>query len=624
MCGISGVFGRRDAALVNRMLGALVHRGPDDTYTVAGPDYALGVRRLAIVDLEHGRQPLSNERETIWACQNGELYNYPELRTRLTSRGHRLRTRCDTEVLPHLFEEHGPQLAEQIHGMFAVAIWDTESKTGMLARDRMGKKPLYYMERDGALFFASELKALLRVPGFDRTLNLEAVHHYLSYKHVPHPLSIFAGVRMLPPAHRLVFQPEKTAVVTRYWRPDFAEREDLAKLSDDEVAERLIGLLRTGVRRRLMSDVPIGFFLSGGIDSSLSTALAAEESGGRIKTFTLTYSDQSTTPGKEADRRWARWVAEKYATEHHEETVTFEHFPDAIQTVLRAFDEPFAGTVSTFFLSRLIAQHVKVAVAGDGADELFGSYRSHRLAQPLAALPEFRRSGDASLLRWSDEDVASLERLWEPHDWAWRAKLFVLSDHEKDGLYTSDVAAALADHPTREHLAQTFADLTATDPLNRVLEAEFLTFLPDQVLTFVDRLSMAHSLEVRTAYLDTDVVEFVAAIGGHRKIACGQTKRLLKLAAKRFFPDDMVNRPKEGFIMPVTEWLRDDLEHYVRDTLAPSRLARHGLFQPSAVQSMIDRLYRDGGDYSAVNKLLVLLTFQEWYDIYMTQAHSDA
>lgn len=593
MCGIAGVFGRTDLDAVSAMVRALVHRGPDDELLRAGDEYTLGVRRLAIVDVEHGRQPLGNEDETVWACQNGELYNFPDVRARLTEAGHRLVTRCDTEILPHLYEEHGTALPRHVHGMFAIALWDETRRVGLLARDRMGKKPLYYWHRNGALYFSSELKALLQIPGFERRLNLEAVHHFLSYKHVPHPLSVFEGVAMLPPGHLLVFRPGQAPEVTQYWRADFSPSPEICRMTDDEVSDELLRRLREGVRRRLMSDVPIGFFLSGGIDSSLSTALAAEEAGHRIKTFTLTYSAGSTTAGKEEDRRWARWVAERYGTEHHEEHVEFGHFPDAIKDILRAFDEPFAGTVSTFFLSRLIAKHVKVALAGDGADELFGSYRSHRMAQPMAATPG------------------------APPDWQWRADLFVLSDAEKEALYSPDVAAMMRRWPTAEHLRQAFSGLTACDPLNRMLEAELGGIFPDQVLTFVDRLSMAHSLEVRSAYLDTDVVEFVARLPGHRKIAGGETKRPLKLVARRFFPAEMVDRPKEGFIMPVTDWLRSGLESYVRDTLSAARLARHGLFDSAAVQRMVDDLYTRGGDYTVVNKVLVLVVFQEWHDLYM-------
>jgi asparagine synthase (glutamine-hydrolysing) len=594
MCGIAGYFGAGDRDAVPAMLAALHHRGPDDQHIVSGERFALGAARLSIIDVAGGRQPLTNEDGTVVAAQNGELYNFPVARPALLARGHRLHTHTDTELLPHLWEDHGERLPEHIDGMFAIAVWDSRQQCGFLARDRMGKKPLYYWEHAGALYFASELKALLTVPGFERRLNLEALHHYLGYKHVPHPLTIFEGVRMLPPAHRLVYRPGTSPVVSRYWQLSFATNG--RPPDEGEVVEELLARMRRAVRRRLMSDVPVGFFLSGGIDSSLTTALAAEESAEPIKTFTLTYTGGSTTAGKEQDRRWARWVAERYATEHHEETISVSGYPDSIRKILRAFDEPFAGVVSTYFLSQRMAQHVKVAVAGDGADELFGSYRSHRTAAGMEPPP----AGAPA----------------DP-DWAWRSDLLVMSDDEKCALYAPDVRSALRNVSTREHMRAAFESLSARDPLNRVLEAEFHGIFPDQVLTFVDRLSMAHSLEVRSAFLDTEVVEYVAQLPGSLKIHNGETKYVLKQAAARYFPEEMIRRPKEGFLMPVTEWVLGDLQPWVRETLSPARLALHGIFDSARVGALVDRLYAARGDYTSVNRVLALVIFQEWYEMYL-------
>jgi asparagine synthase (glutamine-hydrolysing) len=617
MCGICGVFGRGDRATVDAMLATLRHRGPDDGFVVGGESFSLGARRLSIVDVEGGRQPMANERATVWAAENGELYNDPRLRPTLLAAGHILHTYCDTEVLPHLYEDHGTALPQHIDGMFAIAVWDDEKKIGLLARDRMGKKPLYYWQRGDQLFFASEIKALLQIPGFVREINLEALHHFLSLKHVPHPLSIFKGVSILPPAHRLVFEPGQPLRIERYWDVSFDVRPEAEEQTEEAMVDRFLELLRQGVSRRLMADVPIGFFLSGGLDSSLSTALAAEVSPGQIKTFTLAYANESTTSGKEADRRWARWVAEKYGTEHHEETIEFSNFPENLRKILTCFDEPFAGVVSSYFLSQLIARHVKVALAGDGADELFGSYLSHRLAQPLANYPQYLETGDLDLIRPFESRPEYLASL-AGEDWEWRTKLLVYSEEDKHALYSPDVAAALAASSTRELMRETFGSLTSTDPLNRVLEAEFRTIFPDQVLTYVDRLSMAHSLEVRTAYLDTDLVQFVAGLPGRVKIKKGDTKYLLKHAALRFFPAEMVNRPKEGFLMPVTQWFLNDLQDYVRATLSPERLAHHGFFRQDEVNRLIDRLYQPGSDHTHVNKVLALVVFQEWYELYMS------
>ena len=585
------------------MLAALHHRGPDDQHIVCGDGCCLGVARLSIVDVGGGRQPLTNEDGSVTAAQNGELYNFPEARAALLEGGHHLRTRTDTEILPHLWEEHGEDLPQHIDGMFAIAVWDSRQRVGLLARDRMGKKPLYYWRHNGAVYFASELKALLAIPGFPRRLNLEALHHYLSYKHVPHPLTIFDGVSILPPAHRLVYRAGAEPAISSYWRLSFLPPNGSVP-DEREVVDELLARLRRAVRRRLMSDVPVGFFLSGGLDSSLTTVLATEVAPSRVKTFTLTYGGASTTPGKEEDRRWARWVAEHYDTEHYEETIAVSNYPGTIRKILRAFDEPFAGVVSTYFLSQRIAQHVKVAVAGDGADELFGSYLSHRVAAGAQSLPVVGAGVSRPI---TARDL----------DWEWRADLLVMSDEEKAELYSPDVRAALAGVSTREHVRQAFGNLTARDPLNRVLEAEFRGIFPDQVLTFVDRLSMAHSLEVRSAFLDTDVVEYVAGLPGSLKIHDGETKYVLKRAAARYFPDDMIRRPKEGFLMPVTEWVLGDLQPWVRATLAPDRLALHGIFEPSRVQQLVDRLYAGGADYMAVNKVLALVVFQEWYEMYL-------
>jgi asparagine synthase (glutamine-hydrolysing) len=590
MCGIAGIFGASDRATVESMLTTLTHRGPDDGFQVGGEDFTMGVRRLSIVDVAGGRQPMSDETGRIWACQNGELYNYPQMRPRLLSGGHVLHTHCDTEVLPHLYEEYGTELPKHIDGMFAVAVWDDVQKQGLLARDRMGKKPLYYHVNGERLYFASEIKALLAVPGFRREVNLEALHHYLSLKHVPHPISIFTGISILPPGHRLVFTSGEAPRVSRYWDVSFATDSESERLSDDEAADQTVALLKQGIERRLMSDVPIGFFLSGGLDSSLSTALAAELTGGRIKTFTLTYGSDSTTPGKEADRRWARWVAERYDTEHHEENVEFAGFPDSIGSILRCFDEPFAGVVSSYFLSQRIAKHVKVAMSGDGADELFGSYLSHRLA--------------------SQQHPSSI-------DMSWRSQLVVFNEEQKRALYVPEVGRELEGVCTPALFDAGFARATAGDPLNRMLEAEFKTVFPDQVLTYSDRLSMAHSLEVRSAYLDTDFVKTAARLPARMKIRGGETKFLLKHIARRYFPAEMVDRPKEGFLMPVTQWFQNDLQSYVEATLSPARLSLHGLFRPATVDALIKRLYAPESDYHDVNRVLSLVVFQEWFETYL-------
>jgi asparagine synthase (glutamine-hydrolysing) len=621
MCGIAGVFGKRDPEAVGAMLRVLAHRGPDDQHAVHGQGYTLGARRLSIIDLDHGRQPLCEDQKTVWGSQNGEIYNFRELRDQLLREHgeHRFATESDTELLPHLYRAYGLDFCHKLEGMYAIALWDEKRHRGVLVRDRSGKKPLYYMVFEGCLWYASEIKALLTVPGFERRLNLEAVHHFLSYKNVPAPLSIFEGISMLKPGHRLVWQDGRIVAVEPYWRLDWTPFEE--PLSEDELAEELIRRLKVAVKRRLVSDVPIGFFLSGGIDSSLSTALAAQLAPDRIKTFTLTYAADSSTPGKELDLKCAREIAARYGTDHHEEQMNFSDFQREFPAILSHFDEPFGGVVSTYFLSRLIARHVKVAISGDGSDELFGSYLSHRIARPIAELQaaraQGREPGDLGHFA-SGQPREFLERMAADQDYLWRARLCVFSDEDKAALYSSQARGAFSQFSTLEHLRQTFSTLTAGDPTNRILEAEFSTQLPDQVLAFTDRLSMAHSLEIRTAFLDTQVMEFAARIPERFKIRDEDVKVILKKAARPYLPSSAIDRPKEGFVLPVNQWLQGWLFDYAKAALSPAELARHGLFEPGEVGSLLDRF--QGGQANLANKILSLLAFQIWYDIYLAQA----
>lgn len=611
MCGIAGVFGVRAPEVVDRMLRVLAHRGPDDQHRVAGDGYTLGARRLSIIDLSGGRQPLpGSDAARVWVAQNGEVYNFQERRDELKRQGHVFQTRCDTEVIAHLYEAHGAEFPRFMEGMFAVSLWDEKTRTGYLVRDRSGKKPLYYTVHDGALWYASEIKALLQVPGIRREVNREALHHYLSYKNVPSPLTIFEGIHILPPAHMLTWSEGRIASITRYWRLDWTPFE--GDPTEEELATELVRLLKQAVRRRLVSDVPIGFFLSGGVDSSLSTALAAEEAGGRIRTFTLTYGDDSTTPGKELDLKCARVIAQQYGTDHLEERIDFSHFTEDLPGILSHFDEPFGGVVSTYFLSRLISKHVKVALSGDGSDELFGSYLSHRIAGPIAELVAARREGrEPGDLGHFADNREFLERIAEADEADWRYKLLVFNDEEKTELLGPSA------YSTKEHLRQAFRGLTARDPVNRILEMEFGTQLPDQVLAFVDRLSMAHSLEIRTGFLDTDVMEFAARIPGRFKIHGTEVKSVLKRAARGFLPDMAIDRPKEGFVMPVNQWLNTWLFDYAARALAPERLQVHGFFDAGYVGSLLERFR--AGETRFANKILNLLCFQVWHEIYMEQ-----
>jgi asparagine synthase (glutamine-hydrolysing) len=613
MCGIAGVFGKADPATVQVMLQRIAYRGPDDEFLVSGSRFTLGARRLSILDVEGGRQPLSNETGTVWAAQNGELYNFSEVRSVLEAKGHHFRTRTDTEIIPHLYEDWGAGFPSRLLGMFAIAVWDDARECGVLARDHTGKKPLYYLERSGALYFASEIKSLLAVSAYERRLNPIAIHHFLSYKHVPGPDTAFEGIKTLGPAHALTWSARDGVRLSTYWSLSWRPDPLWDRMDEREIALRVVAALREGVRRRLVSDVPIGFYLSGGLDSGLSTALAATLSAGRIKTFTLTYDAESTTPGKDEDQRWARAVAARYGTDHHEERLSAGSFAEEFPKILRHFDQPFSGVVSPFFLSRLIGRHVRVALSGDGADELFGSYLSHRLAPVIADYVERgRMSLDRSSLR---DSPALIEMIADRDPAVWRARLAVFSEKDKRALYTPDFAAAVGAVSSDAHLAGYFVDGTAADPLNRVLEAEFRGIFPDQVLAFVDRLSMAHSLETRTAYLDRDFVEVAASLPGHLKVRDGETKYILKRAAAPYLPADLIDRPKEGFVMPVNQWLMGGLRSFTERALHPERVRVAGIVKPEAVSALVARFH--GGDTALATRVLSLIALHVWWEDYL-------
>ena len=585
MCGIAGIFGKSDVDTLKKMLSTLYHRGPDDEYFVQDKNFCMGARRLSIIDVKGGRQPISNENGTIWVADNGEIYNFHELRDNLSQRGHVFKTKTDTEVIVHAYEED-KEFFNSLNGMFAISIWDSNKRQGILLRDRTGKKPLYYTHIDDCLYFASEIKALLQIPNFKRKINFEALHYYLSYKHVPCPLTIFEKIYSLPPASVLYYQ-DSWCKINKYWHPDFTPS---VEATEEQISEKLIEILKGSVKRRMISDVPIGFFLSGGLDSSLEVALASQLTDKKLLTFTLAYKDESE--GKKKDRQNARLIAAMFGTEHYEDVIDYPDLPSEFENIISCFDEPFAGVISTYFLARYIHKYVKVAITGDGADELFGSYLSHRLAYPL-----------------------SLEN--GNKEWEWRYKMGVFTDAEKSLLYSPETEGITRHYSTIHHLKHYFDSLTATDPVNRILEAEFNSIFPDQLLAFADRLSMAHSVELRTAYLDTESVEFVASLPGYLKVNNGETKYILKKAALNYIPADIVNRKKEGFIMPVTEWFYGKLKDYVKSELSPESLNRHGLFHSFYVNELMDGFYNKPYNYRVGNKLLSLVAFQVWYDKYM-------
>jgi asparagine synthase (glutamine-hydrolysing) len=556
MCGICGIVSldgsRVDPGILSSMNETLFHRGPDSGGTFVDGNVGLAARRLAIIDLTGGDQPISNEDRTIWVVQNGEIYNYRELRAELEARGHRLSTQSDTEVLVHLYEEHGPTFVDRLRGMFAIALWDGRKRRLVLARDRFGIKPLYYRLTRDSLSFGSELKALLRQPGFSREIDLDALDAYLAFSFVPAPLTIFREARKLPPGNLLVWEEDRGLSGVRleqYGTARPVAASDVRSEDEELLAEELRERLRDSVRAHLIADVPVGVLLSGGLDSSAIAALAAMESSERVSTFTIGFEERHFD-----ERGPARLIAERYDTDHHELVLR----PDAAELLpelATAFDEPFADTsaIPTYLVSKLARQHVKVALSGEGGDEFFGGYNyyvGHALARRLrwataVARPFVERlpssSAKASSLDWQAKKFvrgAGLPALERHYSWK-----TTFSDGERHALLepglrdTADPLALLRDR---------YAGSEHADELARMMDLDLAIFLVDDMLVKTDRASMANSLEARVPILDPVVAELALALPQRMKVRRFEKKRLLRRAVAPLLPEQVLRGEKRG------------------------------------------------------------------------------
>ncbi|MBX6313386.1 MAG: asparagine synthase (glutamine-hydrolyzing) [Isosphaeraceae bacterium] len=622
MCGIAGFVNRdgeaADRGILERMTATLAHRGPDgDGFYLDGP-VALGHRRLAIIDLDGGAQPMANEDGSVWVTYNGELYNEPELRAGLIAQGHSYRTACDTESLVHLYEERGTDFARHLNGMFALALWDRKRRRLILARDRMGQKPLFYAEMPGGgLVFGSEPKAVLAHPAVGRRLDPQGLARYLFYEYVPAPASIWLGLRKLPRSHVLVWEGGRITLA-RYWdspRPIAAAADG----DFETTAERFWGELRAAVGRHRRADVPLGVFLSGGVDSSsVAAALTELEPARGVHTFSIGFEDPSFD-----ESQHARAVARHLGTDHHEQIFSVASVLELLPEVAGWLDEPFgdASILPTHLLSRFARSEVKVVLGGDGADELLAGYptfAAERAARVFRRLPGPARQLAGVAVRQLPVDHGNfsfdfklkqfLRGASEPEPLAHQRWLGSFSGPEIDRLLVArdgfDVEA--------EHLRRADGLAPGADPLTRSLWLYQDTYLPEDILTKVDRASMACGLEVRAPFLDTQLVDLMQALPPSYKYGRGQTKRLLKRAAANRLPASILERPKKGFGIPVARWLRGPLANLLDELLGPRRLARQGLFRPEEVARRIQE-HREGiRDHR--KPLWTLLMFQLWYD----------
>ena len=622
MCGICGIAAGRGGApdpdALAAMSATLVHRGPDDDGQVVAPPVGLAARRLSIIDLAGGHQPIANEDGRVHVVQNGEIYNHEVLHRELAARGHEFRTRCDTEAIVHLFEEHGDGFAERLRGMFAVAIWDGRASRLVLARDRFGIKPLFYWEApDGGLAFASELKALMALPGFPREIDMRGLESLLAFNSIPRPLTIFEGVRKLEPGHLLSWSPDGDGVEVRpYARPAPEPVERLRRERAGELATELRGRLRDSVRAHLIADVPVGVLLSGGVDSATLAALAAQESGERVRTFSIGFRERSFD---ELER--ARLVARRYDTDHHELIVE----PDVAELLTRlaeVFDEPLADSsaVPTYLVSQLASEHVKVALSGEGGDELFGGYYTY-VADAIAP--------------WAGKPAAALRPLIErlPSSSArvsfdYKAKRFARGGalpplerhHAWKEIFSPELRAELLAAPPApgfdplDVYRERYAATAGAEPLARLQDVDRDIYLVDDLLVKTDRASMAHSLEVRVPFLDTAVTDLALAVPSNRHLLGWQRKRLLRRAVAPLLPKRILYGRKRGFSIPAAAWLRGELLPFARDVLSSDAIRRQGLFRPEAV----DRLLTEHASGQADNsrQIWCLMTLGLWLERY--------
>jgi asparagine synthase (glutamine-hydrolysing) len=630
MCGITG-WANLDSHtpppegahhLLHAMCERMVHRGPDSEGLFVTSGVALGMRRLAIIDLVTGEQPVFNEDRSVAVVLNGEIYNYRELRANLEKRGHVFRSASDTEVLPHLYEEYGDGMIHELNGMFAFALWDSRKRRLLMARDRFGEKPLYWGIFDNTLLFASEPKVLLAHPSVKPALNLQALRQYLSFDYVPAPLSIYEGINKLPAAHKVTLADGRVNV-ERYWRLSYKTAEPVP--SENDAADQLRELLSDAVRMRLVSDVPLGVLLSGGVDSSCVAALAVAASPEAVKTFSISFAEASFD-----ESAYARSVAKFLGTDHHEERLSANLAANLVSEIGAWMDEPFSdpSLVPTYLLSRFTRKHVTVALGGDGGDELFAGYHMYaglRWAEFYKRIPpSLRATVVEPLVRLLPVKTKNLSFDYKALRFVTGAKYDTIARHHVwFGSFTPEEQMQLL---TPEALLATDGDIYADarqiaaecdneDLVTRMQSVDTRLYLAEDILTKVDRASMAVSLEVRAPFLDPRVAEFAASLPCHYKLRGHKTKYILKKTVKDMLPPFVTRRGKKGFGVPVAEWLKGKLRPLARDLLSPEHVRRAGVFNPNYITRLQDEHERGVANHRKL--LWTLLMFELWHESFV-------
>jgi asparagine synthase (glutamine-hydrolysing) len=622
MCGICGKLSFREQViereLIAKMCSTLVHRGPDDERIYTGPHIGLGQRRLSIIDLSrNAAAPLTNEDKTVWVICNGEIYNFQKLRSELTRKGHVFYTRSDTEVIVHLYEDYGIKCLDKMRGMFALAIWDVKEKRLFAARDRLGKKPFCYTKTRNSFIFGSEIKAIAEDTEVSLSPNFQAIDSYLSYQYVPSPLTAFEGIHKLPPGHYLTCSVDGNLEVHRYWNPSSAQK---TKASEQEIREEILRLLRESVRLRMISDVPLGAFLSGGIDSTTVVALMAQESSQPVKTFSIGFEEDNYN-----ELPYARLLAQRYNTDHHE-FILKPDVAEVLPLLVKHYNEPFADSsaIPTYYISKVTRQHVTVALSGDGGDENFAGYNRYPSVlnwSKFDALPFVMRNLLAGSFKAAFDTMPyhnttarlcrGLTMLQSRLKERYLLQISTLKPQERRMIYSEKFNNLIAGR-------NDFEDAVAMYPWNKNIDAmdwmmchDLNFYLPDCLMVKTDIASMANSLEVRCPLLDHRFVEFAATIPSSMKRNGNDGKVIMKAAAKNLLPSKIFNKHKSGFSIPLAKWFREELADLLKATLLDDRAMRRGLFNPQFIRKMIGEQLAGQRDWSY--RLWAFLFLEMWF-----------
>lgn len=627
MCGIIGIYNFAnnktvEKGILQRMGDVIKHRGPDSDGYYIGPRIGLGIRRLAIIDLQTGDQPIHNEDKTIWLVLNGEIYNFLELRQDLEKK-HKFYTKTDTEVIIHLYEEFGENCVEHLRGMFAFALWDEKKQRLFIAKDRVGKKPLYYIVKDGALIFGSEIKAILEYLGKTPEIDPSAIDLFLVYQYIPSPKTIFSSIQSLPPAHTLTCDKNGEIRVEKYWDLDFTQKTNL---SFKESCQRIRDLLTEATRLRMISDVPLGAFLSGGHDSSIIVGLMSQISSQPVKTFSIGFEEAEFS-----ELNYARIVAEHFKTEHHEFIVK-SHFIDILPRLVWYYGQPFADSsaLPSYFVANETKKYVTVALNGDGGDENFGGYLRYKAMKGsiycswpfrmlgknatekiLSLFPDNESAKAKSKIRYLHRLVSALAEPPEIRDILWHC---FFRNEVKEKLYTENFKKLLP-QDAYGFLAEIFKNAPAKNIMDRTFYADIKTYLPDCLLVKMDIASMANSLETRSPFLDHKILEFCASLPASWKLHGLTTKFILKQAFKNFLPKEILHRGKMGFGSPVGKWFKNDWKNYFRAVVLSEKAIDRGYFRKEALEGLFSehlKGYRDHG-----YRLWALLILELWHRVYI-------